>query len=153
MEVVFLFDVLDNGALLQAGPVAHRLARVLSQAHPLEPAHEVAAEEAVHHPALPAPAASNPKKRSFQGRRTQSATRQNQSVHALEPQTRWSWLSSETIYHLFLTMSSQHWALWYLMNWAQVSRTSSGKSVESGTSCFFPYTRLLNLSVVSKDKI
>lgn len=56
LEVVLLFDVLDDAALLQPATVAHRLARVLSQAHPLEPRHKVAAQEAADHPAFTAPA-------------------------------------------------------------------------------------------------
>lgn len=53
---MLLFDVLDDAAVLQPGPVPHRLTRVLSQAHPLEPRHKVAAQEAAHHPAFAAPA-------------------------------------------------------------------------------------------------
>lgn len=49
LEVVLSPDVLDNTSVLQAGPIQHCLAAVLSQAHLLEPLHEVAAEETLRH--------------------------------------------------------------------------------------------------------
>lgn len=52
---MFLFDVLEHSALLQALPVEYGLARVLGQAHLLEPLNEVAAKEAVNSGGLPTP--------------------------------------------------------------------------------------------------
>lgn len=54
-EVVLLFDVLEHTALLQALPVQYRLARVLGQAHLLEPLHQLTAKKAFSNGGLPTP--------------------------------------------------------------------------------------------------
>lgn len=56
---MLLFDVLEHTALLQSLPVEHSLARVLGQAHLLEPLNKVGAKKAVHNGGLPTPDIKN----------------------------------------------------------------------------------------------
>lgn len=54
-EVMLLFDVPEHPALLQASTVEYSLARVLGQAHLLEPLNQLAAKKAFSDGGLPTP--------------------------------------------------------------------------------------------------